>query len=392
MKLLPSLGQLFYLPVALILLSCKQEAPPMQMPPPAVTIANPVKQMVEEWDEFTGRLDAVESVNLYSQVTGYLQSVHFKDGAEVEKGTLLFVIDPRPFQAVLDQAAAQMEQAKVKLELTKNEFNRATKLLASKAVSAEDYDTRAKAVSEAEAGLRISQATVDKAKLDVEYTHVKAPITGRLGRRLMDVGSLVIGGPMGATMLTSIVSLDPIYCYIDADELSLLKYQRLNREGKRGNARENIIPCEMALANEQGFPHKGVIDFVDNRLNPETGTIQARAIFTNAMPERGQRVMQPGYFARVRVPGDSGYEALLIDDKAVGADQAQKVVMVVGANNIVEPRPVIVGPVMNGKRVIREGLKADDKVIINGLAKIRPGMPVMPMTEAEAAKASANVK
>jgi RND family efflux transporter MFP subunit len=365
----------------------------MQMPPPpTVTVATPVKQKVMEWDEFTGRIDAAESVMLYSQVTGYLQSIHFKDGSEVKKGDLLFQIDPRPFQAVLDQALAQQEQSKVKLELARSEFDRASKLLDSKAISAEDYDTRSKAVREAEAGLRVTQAAVDKCKLDVEYTQIKAPLDGRISRKLMDVGGLVIGGPMGATVLTSIVSLDPINCYIDADELSVLRYEKLNREAKGPNTKEDEIPCEMALANDTGYPNKGVIDFVDNRLDPTTGTIQVRAVFQNPKPVRGQRVLQPGFFARVRVPGQGAYETLLVDDKAVGADQSQKVVMIVDAQNMVVPRPVKVGPVMNGMRVIHEGLTETDRVIVNGMAKVRPGMPVHPLTEAEAkAQAQAQV-
>ena len=382
------LTPLSLLSVALALAACQPEAPQMQPPPPtAVTVASPVKQKVKEWDEFTGRIDAAESVMLYSQVTGYLMSIHFKDGTEVKKGTLLFQIDPRPFQAVLDQALAQHEQAKVKLELSRSEYDRAAKLLDSKAISAEDYDTRSKAVREAEAGLKVSQAAVDKAKLDVEYTQIKAPLDGRIGRKLMDVGGLVIGGPMGATALTSIVSLDPINCYIDADELTVLRYQKLNREDKGLSARDDEIPCEMALANDTGFPHKGVIDFVDNRLDPTTGTIQVRAVFQNPKPERGQRVLQPGYFARVRVPGGSDYEAFVIDDKAVQSDQAQKIVYVVDEKNIVMPRPIDVGPVINGKRVVRNGLTEKDRVIVNGMAKIGPGMPVTPMTEAEVAKA-----
>jgi len=369
--------------------ACKQEAPPapMQMPPAAVTVEHPVRQKVTEWDEFTGRLDATESVMLYSQVTGYLQSIHFKDGSEVKKGDLLFQIDPRPFQTVLDQAQAQLDQANVKLELAQNELKRATTLVNAKAISAEDYDTRSNAVRESQALKRVAQAMVDKAALDVEYTQIKAPLDGRIGRKLMDVGGLVIGGPMGATVLTSIVNLDPIYCYIDADELTVLRYQRQNRENNSPDARDDEIPCEMALADDTGFPYKGVIDFVDNRLDPSTGTIQVRAVFKNPKPDRGQRTLQPGYFARLRVPGRANYEALLIDDRAVGTDQSQKVVMVVGDDNIVAPRPVAVGPVIEGKRIIRSGLTEKDRVILHVTAKIRPGMPVQPMTPEEAAKA-----
>lgn len=376
------------------LASClpKKEAagPPPAMPPPVVSVEHPVKKQITEWDEFTGRLDASASVNLYSQVTGYLKSVHFQDGSEVKKGDLLFTVDPRPFKATLDMTVAQQVQARVKLELTRNEFDRATKLLAAKAISAEDYDTRAKAVREAEAGLQVADATVEKAKLDVEYTEIKAPVDGRIGRRLMDPGGLVVGGPMGATLLASIVGLDPMYCYIDADELTVLRYQRLNRTGGGAAKDEDRIQCEMALADDEGFPHKGVIDFMDNRLDPNTGTIQVRMLIANPRPERGQRVLQPGYFARVRVPGQGAHEALLVDDKAIGADLAQKVVMVVDDNNIVTPRPVEVGPVIDGKRVIRKGLTEKDRVISHGfVAKIRPGMPVDPKTPEEAAKLQA---
>ncbi len=358
----------------------------MQMPPMAVTIAHPVKQKVVEWDEYTGRLDAVESVSLYSQVTGYLQSVRFKDGTEVKKGDLLFQIDPRPFQAVLDQATAQKERADVQLALAKSELERGTKLLEGKAISAEDFDKRTQTVRDAEATVRLAQATIDAAKLNVEYCEIKAPISGRIGRRLIDVGNLVVGGPMGATLMGSIVSLDPMYCYIDTDELSTLRYQKINRAGIAG-AKENEIPVEMALADEEGFPHKGVVDFVDNRMNPSTGTIQSRATFSNPKPERGLRVLQPGYFARVRVPGGGEKEVLLIDEKAIGADQAQKIVMVVGEGNVVMPRPVVVGSAIKGKRIVREGLTENDRVVVNGMARLlRPGMTVNPMTEEEAAK------
>lgn len=376
--------------VALGLASCGKPAggPPMQMPPMAVTIAHPVKQKVTEWDEYTGRLDAVESVSLYSQVTGYLQSVHFKDGTEVKKGDLLFQIDPRPFQAVLDQATAQKDRAQVQLTLAKSDHERGTKLLEGKAISAEDFDKRTQTVRDAEASLRLAQATVDAAQLNLEYTQIKAPISGRIGRRLIDVGNLVVGGPMGATLMGSIVSLDPMYCYIDTDELSVLRYQKINNRGGIEGAKENEIPVEMALADEEGFPHKGVVDFVDNRLNPNTGTIQSRATFPNPKPERGLRLLQPGYFTRVRVPGAGQKDELLIDEKAIGADQAQKIVYVVGKDNIVMPRPVVVGPAINGKRIIREGLTEEDRVVINGMARLmRPGMPVNPMTEEEAKKA-----
>jgi RND family efflux transporter MFP subunit len=375
--------------LALLLAACHEEPPRMQLPPPTVTIAHPSKQKVVEWDEYTGRLDAVKTVNLFCQVTGYLKKVNFKDGAEVQQGQVLFEIDARPFEAVRDQAAAQEERAKVQLTLAKSEFERADKLRNSNAISAEEFDKKTQAMREAEAAVRLATATVDAAKLNVEFTKVTAPITGRMGRRLMDEGGLVIGGPMGATLLGTLVSQDPIYCYIDADELSSLKYRRLNREGKFKDAQEDTIPCEMGLANDDGWPHQGVFDFVDNKLNPATGTIVARATFANPKPERGARVLQPGFFARLRVPSGPEHEVLVIDEKAVGADQAQKIVLVVDEKNIVQPRPVEVGSVVKGMRVIRAGLSENDKVIVNGQARVRPGMPVKPLTADEAKTAAA---
>jgi RND family efflux transporter MFP subunit len=374
MSLRPSL----LLILAPILASCHEEPPRMQMPPPTVTVAHPSRQKILEWDEYTGRLDAVKTVNLYCQVTGYLKKVNFKDGTDVKEGQLLFEIDARPFEALRDQALAQEERAQAQLTLAKNEFERAEKLRAANAISAEDYDKRSQAMREAEAAVRLASATLEAASLNVEFTKVTAPFDGRMGRRLMDEGGLVIGGPMGATLLGTIVSQDPIYCYLDADELSSLKYRRLNREGKIKDAQEDTIPCEMGLANDEGWPHKGVFDFVDNKLNPGTGTIVARATFPNPKPERGGRVLQPGYFARIRVPSGPMHEVIAIDEKAVGADQAQKIVLVVDDKNVVQPRPVEVGPVVNGMRVVRAGLAENDNVIVNGQARVRPGMTVAP--------------
>lgn len=226
-----------------------------------MTVAHPTREKIVEWDEFTGRLDAVKTANLYSQVTGYLKKVNFKDGAEVTEDQVLFEIDARPFEAVRDQVLAQEERTKVQLALSKSEFERADKLRVTNAISAEEFDKKNQAMREAEAALRLAGATLEAAKLNVEFTKVTAPITGRMGRRLMDEGGLVVGGPMGATLLATIVSQDPIYCYVDADELSSLKYRRLNREGKFGDAQEDTVPCEVGLASEEGWPrhpHCGV--------------------------------------------------------------------------------------------------------------------------------------
>lgn len=365
-----------------ILNSCEKPHPAMQMPPATVTVAHPTKQKIHEWDEFTGRLEAVQSVNLFSQATGYLEKIHFTDGQEVKEGDVLFNIDKRPYEAVLHQAEAQADRAKVALNTAKSEFERAKDLLASKAVAIEEYDKRAHAVEESTASLKLAQAAVEAAKVNVDYTTIKAPITGQIGRHLMDEGGLVVGGPIGATQLAHIVTLDPINCYIDADELSVLRYHRLTREGKNsGAAKDKKIPCEMELADETGYPHKGYIDFVDNKLNPSTGTIQIRAVFDNPKPEKGFRALVPGFFARVRIPSSDEYDGLVIPETAISADQAQKIVLVVDEHNMVQPRPITVGPIINGKRVVREGLSEKDNVIVNGQARVRPGMVVAPQAE-----------
>ncbi len=313
----------------------------------------------------------MDSVELRARVSGYLQSVNFKDGAEVKKGDLLFVIDPRPFQADLDRAQADLAQAQSRLDLASNEFARAQRLIESKTISVEEADTRVKNKTEADAALQSARAGVETAKLNLEYTHITAPIDGRISRRMMTEGNLI--NSTQSPVLTTIVSLDPIYCYFDADERSVLKYQQLAREGKRENIRDGKVICELELANETGYPHKGTLDFVDNRVDPGTGTLKVRAIFPNS-----DRILQPGFFARVRVPGTGKYNALLIPDLAVGTDQDKKSVLVVNDKNLAEYRIVKLGPIIDGLRVVREGIKPKEWVIVNGLMMVRPGAPVNP--------------
>ena len=354
--------------------ACHKSSPPM-MPAPAVTANQPAQREVVEWDGYPGRLDAVDIVEVRARVNGYLQSIHFKDGAEVRKGDLLFVIDPRPYQADLDRAEADLKQAESRFELASNDLVRAERLLQSKAISEEEADSRNKARREAEAAIQSARASAETAKLNFEYTHITAPIDGRIGRRLVTEGNLVNGNQGQATLLTTIVSLDPIYCYFDADEQSVLKYQQLAREGKRGNLRDGQVACELELANESGFPHKGVLDFVDNRIDPSTGTLRVRGLFPNPAPDR---VLQPGFFARARVPGTAKYSALLIPDQAVGTDQGQKFVFVLDGQDTVQYRPVKLGPIIDGLRVVREGLQPKDWVVVNGLMTVRPGAKVTP--------------
>ncbi len=359
-------------------------AKPSPAAPPSVTVEQPVRREVVEWDEYPGRLVAVDMVEVRARVSGYLESVHFKDGQVVKKGDLLFVIDPRPFEAELARQEAALVQAQTRLELAKNDLERANRLLKSRAISEEEADSRSKAQREAEAGLKSAKAAVAAARLNLDYTRINAPISGRISRKLITEGNLVNAGPGESTLLTTIVSLDPIYCYFDADERSVLKYQQLAREGKTRNIRSGNVPCELELANEKGYPHQGVLDFVDNQVNPATGTLRVRGVFSNPEPDYD---LQPGFFARVRVPGSGTYSALLIPDEAVGTDQGQKFVYVVNDQNQAEYKLIQLGPVVDGLRVVREGLRSNEWVVVNGLMSLRPGVKV----KAERSEAPAQV-
>jgi membrane fusion protein, multidrug efflux system len=361
--------------IGLFLAGCSQPTadPPPAPPPPAVTVSQPIDKEVLEWDEYTGRLEAVETVDVRARVSGYLEKVNFKDGSKVQKGDLLFVIDPRPYQAELNRAEAELQRVRARLELAKNDLARAERLFRKRAISEEELDTRTKGLRESEATVNSAAAAVQIARLNVEFTQVRAPISGRISRELVTVGNLVNGGAGEATVLATIVSIDPIYVYIDADERAVLKYRRLAREGTRVSAREVQIPIELALADEEGFPHKGVIDYVEPRLDSNTGTVRGRGVFANPDDQLG-----PGFFARVRVPGSGQYQALLITDHAIATDQSQKFVLVVNDQNVAEYRAVKLGPRIGGLRVITEGLKPGDWVVVNGLQRVRPGMPVKP--------------
>ncbi len=352
---------------------CKKPATAAQVGPAAVTVARPIPKRLTELDEFTGRLGAFASVELRARVSGYLQSTHFKEGSEVKEGDLLFVIDPRRYEAELARASADVARAKAALELATAEAGRAGKLVQTRAISAEEADVKVKGEIQAAAALQAAQASFDAAKLEVDFTRVTAPISGRIGRKLVTEGNLITGGPSGATVLTTIVALDPIYCYFDVDERSALKYRELVREGKRASALFGSIPAHMGLANQQGFPHEGKIDFVDNEISTTTGSIRARGIFDNK-----DRLMAPGFFARIRIPGSGEYDALLIRDTAVGSDQGRAFVYVVDAEGKAGQRNVVLGPMEDGLRIVREGLKPEDRVVINGLMAIRPGAVVKP--------------
>ncbi len=359
-----------------LLCACGPNAPatPASPPAPAVTVAQPIAKDVVEWDEYTGRLEAVQTVEIRARVNGYISQVNFKDGAKVKKGDLLYVIDPRPYVAERDRTAAEVDRSRAQLELSKNDLSRAEGLFKSHFISAAEYDTRSKNVRQLEAALRSAEAALQAAKLNVEFTQVRAPIDGRISRTLKTLGNLVNGGNSGeATLLTTIVSVDPIYVYVDADEQSVLKYRRLAREGLRESARYGPIPMELELADEKNFPHKGYTDFVEPRLDPTTGTIRARGVFSN---ENDQ--LSPGFFVRVRIHGSGTYPALLISDVAIGVDQEKKFVLVVNSDNMAEYRAVIPGAFIEGLRVIQQGLKPGDWVIVNGLQRVLPGIKVNP--------------
>jgi RND family efflux transporter MFP subunit len=340
---------------------------PDAFPPVEVTVATPLARDITDWDEYTGRLAAVDTVEIRARVAGYVQSVHFTDGALVKKGDLLFVIDPRPYQAALDETEAQLSRARVRLDL-------AGRLFEARAISEEEFDARTQEKREAEAAILEAEAARQAAALDLEYARVRSPIAGRVSRKYVTEGNLVTGGTQDATLLTTVVSVDPIHVYFTADEQAYLRYQRLAEQGIRPSSREVPNPVRMQLADEQGFPRTGRMDFVDNRIDEATGTIQGRAIFPN--PDGH---LTPGLFARLQLKGEGPYPALLVPDAAVGTDQAQRVVYVVDDQNIVQARPVVLGRTQGSLRVIRAGLAATDKVVINGQAKVRPGVPVKPV-------------
>lgn len=350
----------------------KDEAPPAP-PPPAVTVSHPIRQEIIEWDEYNGRLAAVEQVEVRARVSGFVESVNFLEGTLVNKGDPLYVIDPAPFKAAYDQAAAEQQRTQAQLDYDTAELKRVEELRATGAISTKEYEDVRLAQRRSGAALAGAQAALQAADLNLQYTKVTAPIPGRIGRQLVTQGNLINGGAGQSTLLTTIVSLNPIYCYADADERSVLKYQRLAREQKRASARDAKIPCWLGLADEQGFPRQGVIDFVNNQLDPTTGTITARGVFDNK-----DASLTPGLFARLRIPGSGRYQALLIPDTAVQTDQNQKFVYVVDEMKKAKYRHIELGTRYEGMRVILGGLTETDQVVVNGFARLRPDVTVNP--------------
>ena len=361
------------LSAAVLATACEDSTAPQAPPPPQVAVARPLIETITDWDGFTGRLAAVESVDIRARVSGYLESVNFKAGSLVEKGDLLFVIDPRPDTAVLNEAKAELTRARVGLELATNDLERAQGLSVSNAISEEILDERTQKKREAAAALEAARAKVDSAALNVEFTHVKAPISGRISRAFVTEGNLVSGGNEGATRLTTIVSLDPIHFYFTGDERAYLRYLRLDRAGARPSSHDTQNPVRLRLADEDDFIHEGYMDFVDNRIDEATGTMQGRAIFPNP-----DYLLVPGMFAEIQLLGEGPYEAVLIPDEAIGVDQAQQFVFVLDRENVAHRRLIETGGLEGTMRIIREGLSPDDRVVINGIQRVRAGSQVTP--------------
>ena len=377
----PSPGErlrfLVILTVAVVLFAGCKKAPPPAPGPLPVNVVTVIEQEVNEWDEFTGRLEAVESVEIRPRVSGYITEIHFEAGAIIKKGALLYVIDPRPYQADFDRAAAEFERLQAQLKLAQIELDRANDLRSKNTISASEFDLKAATHQSASAAARSAEAAKNAAGLNLEFTQIKSPIDGRVSDARITVGNLVQPGAGPESVLTTVVSVDPIYVKVDADENALLKYVKLSDEGKRVSARTEKIPAFVELGNETNFPHEGYIDFVDNRLDPGTGTVRARAVLKNWNPS----LVTPGFFARVRIAGATPYRAALIDDKVISSQQGVKYVFVVKPDNTLERRNIETGPTFEGKRIVKSGLKDGDKVVSTRLQLVQPGMPVKPIPE-----------
>jgi RND family efflux transporter MFP subunit len=342
--------------------------------PPPVMVSYPVEREVTDHADFTGRTAAVDSVEVRAHVWGYLDKVNFKEGDLVKKGDVLFELDPRPYQALLDQAKAKVAQDEAQLKFDEAEYQRNLSLIRTRAASQSDLDKTAAARGVDIANIAADKAVVVSRQLDLEYTKVTAPVSGRVSRYVVTSGNLIQSGDQGGgTLLTTIVSVDPMYVYFDVDEHTVLRVRKMIREGKAKSARVAELPVWLGLANEDGHPHRGLINFVDNQVNPKVGTLRLRGVFPNA-----DEVLSPGLFARVRVPIGFPHHAVLISDRAVDTDQGQKIVYVVNKDDKVATRPVYLGALHEGLREVVDGLKPGERIVVNGLQQVRPGLKVEP--------------
>jgi len=351
--------------LALVATACSKPKPVMMTP--EVTVAPAVDREVTDWDEFTGHFEAVQSVEVRPRVSGFIEHVSFPEGAIVQRGDVLLTIDPRPYEADAAHAAAVLEQATTHQQLAQQELERAKRLVETQAISREELDSRTSGLAESEAAVRAAKAALDNAQLNLEWTTVRAPISGRVGRAEITAGNLVQSGPPSPPLLTTIMSLDPIYVYFDTDEAAYLKYVAPTRA--RGEAAARTV--QVGLADETGFPHEATLDFVDNRLDRAAGTIRVRAVLRNP-----NRLFAPGLFARVRLAGGERHRATVVQDQAIGTDQDRKFVLVLKADSTVEYRPITLGRVVDGLREVEAGLKPGETIVINGLLRVRPGMKV----------------
>jgi RND family efflux transporter MFP subunit len=380
MNVLQPLGAVGVVIAALALAACDDGAGDGQasaaLPLPPVTVANPLVMPVTEWYEFTGRFEATESVEVRARVSGYLEEIRFEDGQMVEQGQVLFVIDRRPYQAEVEQLQAQVASAGARVDLADAELRRAEQLVNNENISRSTYDQRMQEKRVAEAAHAMAEAALRQANLDIEFTEVRAPVTGRISDRRVDIGNLVSGDP-NATLLTTIVALDPIHFVFDMSEADYLGFQRAVGEGQLPSARDRSTLVQLRLPDEpdtETWPRTGHMDFVDNRIDQGAGTIRARAELANA-----DHFITPGQFGQLRLPGSPRYEAILVPDSAIVADQADKMVLVVTEDGTVEPRAIREGPrYAGGLRIVRRGLEPTDRIVINGLMRARPGAKVDP--------------
>jgi multidrug efflux system membrane fusion protein len=364
--------------LALLLAACGQSTPPAP-PAPQVTVATPVRQKLIDRDEYVGRFVAVDAVEIRGRVSGYLEKVHFTDGQLVKAGDLLFTLDQRPFQAAVAQARADLARAKSQADLTAADLGRAETLLQQKTIAEALYDQRVQAKRAADAALQAAEAALKTAELNLEFTELRAPVSGRIGDRRVSPGNLVTGTITGSTtLLATVVSIDPIRFEFTFDEASYLRYQRNAKDAGKAEERGTKLPVELRLLDEQGFDHKGTIDFVDNAIDTSSGTIRGRAVFANP-----NALFTPGMFGRIRMPGSAEYEALLVPDAAIGSEQIRKFVYVVDAENTVRQKYIELGSLQGNLRVVKSGLDPQDRVVVNGLMRARAGAKVTPMTEEE---------
>ena len=370
-------ARLFVVPLALATLVAGCGEPKQQggPPPPAVTVATPVKRTVFDYDEYVGRFAAINAVEVRARVSGYLDKLDFKDGQLVKQGDLLFTIDKRPFQNTLDQARANLVQAQSNVSFTESDYTRGQQLVRDKTITDQTFEQRAQAFRNAKASVSNNEAAVRQAELDLEFTELRAPVNGRIGDRRVSPGNLVTGGTGGnTTLLATIVSIDPIYFEFTFDEASYLRYERLARTGQDIASRNASVQVALKLIDESDFDHEGRMDFVDNVIDRSTGTIRGRAVFANP-----NEVFTPGMFARVRVPGSPPYEALLVPDAAIGTEQARRFVMIIDAQDIARPKYVTLGQLTSDNlRVIKDGIGPGDRVVVSGLMQARPGQKVRP--------------